>query len=480
MKVIILKMFPCCKANRRSSINQASSLHGSLLIAVLIAFFGLISAVHGVVPAPDGCYPGYTTAEGCNTLQSLTTGRGNTGVGWYSLFSSTDASFNTGIGGGALALNNGDSNTAVGAAALLLNNTGTENTAVGTDAMVHNDTGSENTALGTGALFFNVDSNSNTAVGYSALIENDMTGSGLANFNTAVGAQALENNSDGESNTAVGFQALNANTTGITNVAIGGNALAGNTTGSANTGVGSGALVNSTTAVFNTALGAGAGFSNAGGNSNTAVGTGALTNNNTGSDNTALGRSAGYAITGSGNVSIGEGVLGIAGENNTTRIRNIYNTIQPVVGTDPDEVTINSGNRLGRANVSSRRYKHDIQPMDKASEVIYALKPVSFRYKKEYDATQTVAFGVIAEDVAEVCPDLVGRNPEGQPESVRYKQINAMLLNEFLKEHGKVQKLESAVVNLTAMLKEQAAQIQKVSAQLELNSHAARKVVIDR
>src|SRR4029077_3123613 len=104
--------------------------------------------------------------------------------------------------------------------------------------------------------------------------------------------------------------------------------------------------------------------------------------------------------------------------------------------------------KLGRANISSRRYKHDIKPMDKASEKLYALKPVSFRYKKEYDATQTIAFGLIAEDVAQVYPDLVGRNPDGQPESVRYEQINAMLLNEFLKEHKKVEEQQATITEL--------------------------------
>jgi uncharacterized coiled-coil protein SlyX len=150
--------------------------------------------------------------------------------------------------------------------------------------------------------------------------------------------------------------------------------------------------------------------------------------------------------------------------------------------------------------VSSRRYKHDIKPMDNASEAILALKPVTFRYNKEYDATQTLAYGLIAEDVAQVYPDLVGRNREGQPESVRYEQINAMLLNEFLKEHRKVEEqsrkvdeqetaisqLKSTVAKqeitavqqqaelktLTAQLKEQAAQIQKVSAQVEMNKPA--------
>jgi hypothetical protein len=169
-------------------------------------------------------------------------------------------------------------------------------------------------------------------------------------------------------------------------------------------------------------------------------------------------------------------------------IGRIYTNIQPQVGTDPDLVTINSDGRVGRASVSSRRYKHDIQSMDKASEAIYALKPVSFLYHKEYDATQTIAFGLIAEEVAEVNPDLVGRNPEGQPESVRYEQINAMLLNEFLKEHRKVEQLrnefeatvaqqQTEIQALTAQLKEQSAQIQKVSAQLELSKSASQTVL---
>src|SRR4029077_12421794 len=129
-------------------------------------------------------------------------------------------------------------------------------------------------------------------------------------------------------------------------------------------------------------------------------------------------------------------------------IANTYSNVQSIVGTDPDLVTTTSNGRLDRGNVSSRRYKHDILPMDNASEALYALKPVSFRYNKEYDATQTLAFGLLAEEVAEVIPDLVGRNPKGEPESVRYEQVNAMLLNEFLKEHGKVKDLEAIITRL--------------------------------
>jgi len=192
--------------------------------------------------------------------------------------------------------------------------------------------------------------------------------------------------------------------------------------------------------------------------------------NSTGSGNTALGANAGLGVSTATNVIC----IGISGQNidNSCFIGGIYSNVQPIVGTDPDSVTITSTGRLGRGNVSSRRYKHDIQAMNQASEVLYSLKPVSFRYNKEYDATQTLAFGLIAEEVAEVHPDLVGRNPEGEPESVRYEQINAMLLNEFLKEHKAfvsqqhtVEQQQAAITRLEKQVKALSACLQKVSAQ---------------
>ena len=135
------------KGNNKHMKTITNIIHPAFA-AFALAWLALSPKVQAVSPAPDGCYPNYTTAEGCSALNFLTTGAGNTGLGWYSLFSDTSGSFNTGVGGGALVLNNGDSNTAVGAAALLLNSTGTENTAVGTDAMVYNDTGNYNTAVG--------------------------------------------------------------------------------------------------------------------------------------------------------------------------------------------------------------------------------------------------------------------------------------------------------------------------------------------
>ena len=161
---------------------------------------------------------------------------------------------------------------------------------------------------------------------------------------------------------------------------------------------------------------------------------------------------------------------------NSCFIGNIYSNVQPIVGTDPDSVTINSNGRLGRGNVSSRRYKHDIKPMEKASEALYALKPASFRYNKEYDATQTLAFGLIAEEVAEVYPDLVGRNPKGEPESVRYEQINAMLLNEFLKEHRKNEEQKATIARLKSADAKQEATIAKQQKQIEALTAGLQKV----
>ena len=173
-----------------------------------LAIFWLSPAVQAVSPVPDGCYPHLTTAEGCNALNSLTTGAGNTGLGFGALFSNVDRSFNTAVGAAALALNNEDFNTAVGAAALLLNTTGTQNVAVGAAAFVHNDSGSGNNAIGAFALSNNTDGFTNNAVGNSALLDNihghdntaigdlalshnDSTGSGLGNDNTAIGSGAL-------------------------------------------------------------------------------------------------------------------------------------------------------------------------------------------------------------------------------------------------------------------------------------------------
>ena len=398
-----------------------------LLIFSLICF--AFSESEAVVPPPDGGYPGGNTAEGSSALLSLRDGTYNTAVGIYSLLSLTDGSFCTSVGAGSLLANTANENTASGAGALLSNTIGDSNTANGAFALFSNTTGAVNTAMGDRALFNNVD----------------------GNFNTAVGQQALFGNISGQENTAVGFVAL-----------------ANQPTGNFNTAVGSSALLN-TTAAQNTAVGAHALQTNSTGNNNTAVGNNAL-GVSTGSGNIALGSSAGNTVTTASNVTC----IGTIGANvdNSCFIGRIYSNAQPIVGTDPDSVTITSTGRLGRGNVSSRRYKHDIKPMEKASEAIYALRPVRFRYHKEYDSTQTLAFGLIAEEVAEVYPDLVGRNPDGEPESVRYEQINAMLLNEFIKEHRKVEEQQRELELLKAELNEQRDLIQKVSDKLQMAESA--------
>jgi hypothetical protein len=259
--------------------------------------------------------------------------------------------------------------------------------------------------------------------------------------------------------------------------------LSSNTTGSFNTASGSGALSSNTSGGGNTANGVVALENNTTGTGNTAIGEQALRNNTSGSANTALGFSAGSNVTTASNVIC----IGAHGANvdDSCFILNVYSSVQPVVGTDPDLVSVNSDGRLGRANVSSRRYKHDIKPMDKGSEALFKLRPVSFRYNKEYDATQTLAFGLIAEEVAEVYPDLVGRNSKGQPESVRYEQINAMLLNEFLKEHRKVQEQEETIAQMkkgmdavVAHIKEQDSKIQRVSDRIEMSKAPAQVATI--
>ena len=224
-------------------------------------------------------------------------------------------------------------------------------------------------------------------------------------------------------------------------------------------------------------------FNNTTGIHNTAIGYFASVNQTTGGNNVALGFNAGFVqTTGSDNVYIGANIFGVAGESNACYIKSIFS--HTTASGIP--VLINSNNKLG-TTTSSKRFKEDIKPMDKASEALFALNPVTFRYKKEVDATATPQLGLVAEDVEKVNPDLVVRDQEGKPYSVRYDQVNAMLLNEFLKEHRKVQKLETndaeqqrEIKALVATVKEQAAQIQKVSAQLELNRLAPQTVLNNR
>jgi hypothetical protein len=323
-----------------------------------------------------------------------------------------------------------------------------------------------NTAEGQNALFSLTTGGYNTAVGYFSL-RSDTTGS----FNTAVGAGTLFVNT-ADLNTATGAGALLSSTGGLgRNTADGAFALFSNTTGANNTAIGASALVNNTTGGTNTATGF-ALVSNTTGHGNTAAGFAALHNSTTGSNNIALGPNAGSSvITASNVICIGAGVGG-ADVSNSCYIGSIFGQIS----NSGTAVLINSDGKLGTPT-SSRRFKDEIKPMDKASELILALRPVTFHYKKEIDPRGIPQFGLVAEEVEKVNPDLVVRDKEGKVNTVRYDAVNAMLLNEFLKEHKKVEALEGTVATLTAMVKEQASQIQKVNAQLEVSKPAPQTVL---
>jgi hypothetical protein len=336
-----------------------------------------------------------------------------------------------------------------------------------------------NTALGIGALVSATSGSDNTAVGFDAL-SSDTTGG----FNTAVGFRALNLNTS-SNNTAVGLDALQQNTVGSDNTAVGEAALADNGTGIQNTAVGSGALVASSSGNDNTAIGWRASLLNSG-SSNTAVGSQALINS-TGSSNIAVGESAGSTLTtGKNNIYIGNAGssggesakirIGTAGTQKAAFIAGITGvTVPGGVG-----VIVGSDGKLGTV-VSSERFKDEIKPMDKASEAILALKPVTFRYKKELDPDGIPQFGLVAEQVEKINPDLVARDEQGKPYTVRYEAVNAMLLNEFLKEHRKVENLEATVARQQEDFQKQIAalksQIQKVSDRMEVSTAATRMVV---
>ncbi len=425
----------------RNSISRSRLRYGLFLIPLVLAAFALSPTAQAQLsPPPDGGYDGNNTAEGTDALFSLTTGTDNTAVGFDALFSNT---------------------------------TGSENTATGSDALLSNTTGIRNAASGFAAL------------------ESNTTGV----RNTATGRAALANNTTGNDNTGDGHDALFSNTTGIHNTATGSFALLFSTTANDNTADGYAAMLFNTIGNRNAAVGYWALYNNTTGNNNTANGYSALVNNTTGNDNIALGNFAGSNLTtGDNNIDIGN--QGVAGEANTIRIGTLGTQtatyLAGVMGrTSPrgTPVFINANGQLGTVT-SSARFKDGIKPMERASEAIFALKPVIFHYKKEIDADRSPEFGLVAEDVDKVDPDLVVRDAGGKVYTVRYEAVNAMLLNEFLKEHRKVQaqdrkireqqatiaELKRGFQDLVAHVKEHESKIQKVSARLELSNPIPRIV----
>jgi hypothetical protein len=414
----------------KKSISRSPLRLGLLLIPLVLACFALLPSVRAT-PDPGAVGGGNSNAaDGFGALNATVSGINNSGFGANALHNLT---------------------------------TGNNNAAQGNSALNQLTDGSNNTALGVLALRLNVHGDANTAVGKQALNNN------TASFNVAVGYQALFGNTTGNDNTANGVLALSSNKLGFDNTAVGFDALGSYTGGAGVLG----------TDGYNTAVGSIALTANIDGHNNTAVGRRSFENSLHGTDLTGLGWRSGDAVTSASNViCIGSFVVG---ENvpNTAYIGNIYNTISSGgIG-----VFVNSAGKLG-TSTSSRRFKDEIKPMDKASEAILALKPVTFFYKKEIEPQRVPQFGLVAEDVEKVNPDLVVRDAEGKVNSVRYDQVNAMLLNEFLKEHRTVQEQGATIAELrkgmevlAATVKEQAAQIQKVSAVLEVSKPAPRTVL---
>lgn len=292
--------------------------------------------------------------------------------------------------------------------------------------------------------------------------------------NTGVGSQALHDNTTGNTNTAVGNLALYFNTTGFQNAATGGESLYRNTTGSGNTANGVYALFSNTEGVENTASGLGAMNLNTTGSGNTAIGADALRDNVTGQDNIAIGAYSGQFITGNSNIAIANG--GVAGESNTTRIGSNQSRtfVSGIRGTTPSvadavAVVIDSNGQLGTVS-SSRRYKEDINDMGSASDRLLQLHPVTFRYKESYaSGEQPLDYGLIAEEVAEVFPELVVFNDENQPETVKYRLLSSLLLNELQKQHSEL----SGQVAEIAELKDQLTELSQLVNQMVIRDQYA-------
>ena len=456
---------------------------------------------------------GGNTAIGEGALNANTTGNNNTAVGNAALLLTTTGTGSTAVGQSALLSNtSGSFNVAVGAGALGNNTVGSSNTALGSSTMILNTTAGKNTALGTGALFIQSFSNGgvgwdsmNTAVGYNALtnnqpstntngvnntavgalalssnttgFDNTAVGQGAlpANttgiFNTAVGMQTLMHNTTGQLNTALGINALNGNTTGLQNIAIGNMALFASQTASFNQAMGNGTLQSTTTGQHNIAIGGNALFNTTTANSNLAIGEAALFQNVSGSDNTAIGHGALNSVTGSNNIALGEvaaanvtsgsfnieiGNPGLAGDSSVIRIGTsgtqstafMAGVRGVTTAGGAIAVLVDTSGQLGTVS-SSRTVKEDIEDMGGASALLMKLRPVTFHYKQR--PGWPLQYGLIAEEVAEVAPELTARSAEGVIETVYYQALPPMLLNEYQKQQRVI---EAQRVELDAVKRE--------------------------
>jgi len=465
---------------------------GALVFNVVTSTSGIFNTAMGVNALRDNMSGNQNTAVGQAALTSNTTGNQNTAIGTIALQNNWTGTANTAAGNGALSENStGSYNTAAGGGALSSNTTGGSNTASGYVALASNTTGSNNAAFGYGALASNCSgiptcsANANTAIGYNALTNNT-----TASNNTAVGYQALQGGTPasantGSLNTASGLSALQNNTTGNSNTASGADALYSNTIGNFNTAFGSVALASNTTGVNNTAIGEGALYFNTSGNYNTAVGLGAL-EYGSGSNNIAIGYNAGGSVDfggGSNNIHIGS--LGSDNDSSVIRIGtavpgSLCASCGPQTSffaagirgittgnNDAIPVMIDSAGQLGTVS-SSRRYKEDIEDMGEASRDLMRLRPVTFRYKKPLaDGSKPIQYGLIAEEVDEVYPDLVAHSADGQIETVKYQVLDSMLLNEVQRQQAEIGAQKEQLRRLEQQVSEQRRQNQSLQERLE-------------
>jgi hypothetical protein len=387
-------------------ISRKQGLRVCALGAVLLSAVGTAAAQN----------PGDNTTYGSGALQNNTTGQDNNAFGFDALFSNTEGSTNTAIGVFALYSNTGagSENTAIGDSALYSNTTADDNTAIGGDALFGNTTGTENTADGRFALYSNT----------------------TGNENTADGSQSLYSNTTGNYNTASGFNALLFNSTGVNDTADGVAALQGNTTGYGNEASGVQAL-----------------YKNTSGFHNTAVGDSALHNNTTGHSNIGIGFNGGFNLTGSNNIEVGS--LGTGSDANTIRLgtqgTQTATYIAGISGTAMTgaDVVVSSSGRLG-VLPSSARYKKDIQSLSNRSQGLWQLRPVTFRYKQDPQGERQ--YGLIAEEVAKVYPELVVRGDKGEIESVQYRELIPLMLNEMQRQQAALTELKMQNVALQAHL----------------------------
>ncbi len=485
---------------------------------------GGINTANGYYALQNNTSGSANTANGSFALSANTSGSENTASGYLALFDNTGGSYNTAYGDLALLDNtSGNYNTANGGHSLAFNTSGSYNTAIGYYAL-HNNGGSYNIALGyeagqnitTGSSNIDIgnpgvtgDNNiirigegqsltfiagvitgngaGLTGLDASQLTSIGNTNSGYNNFfvgpsgnsttsgfgNTANGFSALQNNTSGNANMADGDGALNRNTSGQYNTASGYAALYGNMSGWYNTANGAAALGNNTEGYYNTASGFGALYSNISGWFNTAIGYSALNNNTNGNDNIALGYEAGINFTGSESNNIDIGNPGVTGDNNTIRIgttnvqtRAFIAGISGATAASGVAVYVNTSGQLGTLT-SSRRFKDDIRGMDQASDVLYALKPVTFKYKPGIDPQGIPQFGLVAEDVEKVAPDLVAHDDQGRIYTVRYQAVDAMLLNEFLKQHRTVEEQTAKLQELNQKVDSERADNAELKQRLE-------------